>query len=171
MTAQPMTGLAALAELAAQRPLTIDDLPPEDDHGRTELIDGSLFVTPFGDLEHQKLISSIAWRLGAQCPPEFDVLPGVNVVRGDGTVIGPDVAVVDLRASVRNGLGIGPDGLILAVEVTSPSTRRRDLTIKRDLYAEWEVPYLLIDRKDGRVSRSVFGLLPGWVASALNVGS
>ncbi len=50
---------ATLMRLARTRPLTIDDLPEQDDLGRTELIVGSLYVTPLGDLEHQR--SSSTW--------------------------------------------------------------------------------------------------------------
>jgi Uma2 family endonuclease len=48
------------------------------------------------------------------------------------------------------------------VEVTSPSTRRRDLTAKRDLYRDWEVPMIIVDRSR-MPSMIVEGELPGWV--------
>ena len=41
---------------------------------------------------------------------------------------------------------MAPEGDRLAVEITIPSTRVRDLTVKRDLYGEWNVPYLIVDR-------------------------
>jgi hypothetical protein len=48
-----------LFALAARRPLTVDDLPAAGScAARHELIDGSRYVTPLADLEHQDLIGS-----------------------------------------------------------------------------------------------------------------
>jgi hypothetical protein len=73
--------------------------------------------------------------------------------------------VVDPAHLVHDGLGVSPKGLLFAVEITSPSTRRRDLTIKRDLYAEWEVPYLLVDRSTSPHRYTAYGELPAWAGA------
>jgi Uma2 family endonuclease len=62
---------------------------------------------------------------------------------------------------------VTPQGLRLVVEITSPSTWRRDLTIKRSLYAAWDVPYLVVDRRSDPHRLEVFGALPDFAAELL----
>jgi Uma2 family endonuclease len=90
------------------------------------------------------------------------VLPGVNVILGERTLVIPDVGVVDPAHLVRSDLGVAPAGLLLAVEITSPTTRRRDLTGKRDLYRRWEVPLLIVDRSTDPHTFIRVGELPPW---------
>jgi Uma2 family endonuclease len=153
---------ATLLARAGERPLTIDDLPEEDTYGRTELIDGSLYVTPGADPDHQLLVADVYDHLFARLPRDsgLRVVQGINVIFDKSTLVIPDVAVIDPRE--RGGLGVHPKAVALVVEVTSPSTRRRDLTIKRDLYQEWGVPLIVVDRKQGPAV-SVHGKLPDWV--------
>src|SRR5512140_3015712 len=73
--------------------LSIDDLPEEVPGVRVELINGSLIVTPLGDVEHQAIISRFCRLL--QPPDDLLVLAGVNVIVGGRTLIIPDLAVVD----------------------------------------------------------------------------
>jgi Uma2 family endonuclease len=155
-------GKVDLFALARRRPLTVADLPEEDEYGRTELIDGSLYVTPLGDLSHQRLVWRLSKQLEAMFPDDdsLEVFPGANVVSQPKTLVIPDVAVI--RAG-QDGLGASPADVVLVVEITSPSTRRRDLTIKRDLYREWGVPLLLVDRSTSVPAVSVHGKLPDWV--------
>jgi Uma2 family endonuclease len=94
----------------------------------------------------------------------------VNVILGSQTIVEPDVAVVDPAHLVRNGLGVSPKGLLFAVEISSPSTRRRDLTLKRELYGEWEVPYLLVDRATSPHAYTGYGELPDWTDVVLPKG-
>jgi Uma2 family endonuclease len=159
-----------MAELwwhAATESLTIDDLPADIDGVRLELIDGSLSVTPLGDLDHQRLVNSITRRLESGLPAGLEALPGANVVLGDHTTLIPDVVVVDSSYAVRNGLGVSPAGVRLVVEITSPSTRRRDLTIKRELYREWGAPYVIVDRSTDPHTYRTEGDLPDWARAVL----
>lgn len=144
---------------AARGPLTIDDLP-DVEAARCELIDGSLYVSPLADLNHQGLVTRFVLLLSGLIPDVVAVYPGVNIIQGQGTIVGPDVVVADPAAVVRRGLGVRPDGVRLAIEISSPSTRRRDLTLKRDLYAEWGVPYLFVDRRRDPFATVVEGELP-----------
>jgi Uma2 family endonuclease len=50
------------------------------------------------------------------------------------------VTVINPDHLTHRDLGISPAGLELMIEVTSASTRRRDLSIKRELYLEGKVP-------------------------------
>jgi Uma2 family endonuclease len=152
-------------ELAHLRPLTIADLP-EDEVGRTELIDGSLYVTPAADLEHHDLVGLWWIRLRELAPVPLPASPGGNVILNDATLVVPDVMVYDPEHRVRDGLGVSPEGLALVVEITSPSTRTRDLTIKRDLYDRWGVPYIVVDRGTTPYTAKAFGSLPAWVPEA-----
>jgi Uma2 family endonuclease len=155
-------GKVDLIALAGRRPLTVADLPEEETSGRTELIDGSLYVTPGADSDHQLLVADVYDRLRDRLPGDsgLRVVPGINVVFDNDTLVIPDVAVIDPRE--RSRLGIHPKAVVLVVEVTSPSTRRQGLTIKRDLYRERDVPFVLVDRKQGSAV-SVHGKLPDWV--------
>lgn len=110
--------------------------------------------------------------LAARIPRGLRVAPGVNVVVGEQTLVIPDVAVIDPSHLAHGDPGVAPSGLALVVEVTSPSTRRRDLTIKRELYAEWNVPYVVVDRTGGPYPVSAYGPpLPGWITlDALGIG-
>ena len=51
---------------------------------------------------------------------------------------------------------------MLAIEISSPSTRRHDLVDKRELYERWGVPFIFVDRKPSPWQIRVFGQLPGW---------
>jgi Uma2 family endonuclease len=157
------------SQLGAHGGLTIADLPLEGAVGvRMELIDGSLIVTPLGDLDHQEWASELTSRLrAATLPAGCRALAGANVVLGEQTLIIPDVAVIDPLFSALGGLGVTPAGLRLAVEITSPSTRRHDLTTKRELYRDWKVPYLIVDRSTAPASLLVEGDLPDYAAVLL----
>jgi len=153
--------LVDLSLVASSGGLTIGDLPAEVPGVRMELIDGSLIVTSLGDVGHQLLITRFCRELAP--PAGLEVLAGVNVIVGDRTLLIPDVAVIDPLQLAGNGLGVTPAGLHLVVEVTSPSTRVHDLTTKRELYRQWNVPSVIVDRKAGLpVAVSVEGQLPEW---------
>ncbi|GAA3621683.1 hypothetical protein GCM10022223_43220 [Kineosporia mesophila] len=63
------------------------------------------------------------------------------------TITNPDVVVYRTDRTVQipgQGEGVFPDGLALAIEITS-SNRETHLGIKRQRYEFWGVPYLVID--------------------------
>lgn len=153
---------------AAQGPLSIANLPADVENVRIELIDGSLFVTPLGDLDHQRLIMDYAFLIKPHVPEGLHILAGVNVIVGEQTLIEPDLAVVDLTFAAHGGLGVSPVGLLFALEISSPSTRRRDLTLQRDLYREWEVPHLIVDRSTTPFTMLTDGDLPPYTEVLLN---
>lgn len=77
-----------------------------------------------------------------------------------------------LASHLLPGLRVTPAGLRLVLEVTSASTRRRGLSIKRELYGEWKVLYIVVDRNNGPYTVTAYGPpLPEWVAlDALRIG-
>ncbi|WP_210418200.1 Uma2 family endonuclease [Ruania zhangjianzhongii] len=124
---------------------TVDDLDRLPDDGlQYELLDGLLLVTPAPVPVHQRVIGNLYLLLRAACPPGYEVFLAPLDWRPDlRTSLQPDLLVV------RNE-DVGPANvtapLVLAVEVLSPSTRRKDLVLKRSKYEECGVShYWIID--------------------------
>jgi len=139
---------------------TVDDLDALPDDGfRYELIDGTLLVTPAPVPGHQRAARSIFRILDCLCPPDSEVFFAPLDFQPDRrNSVEPDVLVVR-----REDVGVKciERPLQLAVEVFSPTTRRRDQSLKRSVYEEsgvasyWmfdpEVPSLLVcELVDGR---------------------
>jgi Uma2 family endonuclease len=129
--------------------LTYDDLQRfPDDHLRRELIDGELFVTAAPVPRHQRVVLRVIdllYRYERQHGGW--VLPGpTDVVFGPRDVVEPDVLFVSAARLDHVGdqhVDAAPD---LVVEVSSPSTRSRDLGRKRDLYEREHVgEYWFVD--------------------------
>jgi len=124
---------------AQARPYTYKDLEafPEDHRYRYEIIDGDLVVSPSPGERHQAAVVNLVFAIraflevhpiGSVYVAPFDVLfSEVNVVEPDLLFVGAD------RKSLieQNGVHGAPD---LVIEVLSPSTRRTDVTRKKDLY-------------------------------------
>jgi Uma2 family endonuclease len=127
------------------RALTYDDLQRlrETRDEQLELIDGELFVTPSPTRLHQlvsRRLSEILLRVViAPGIGDFYYAP-YDVRFADDNIVQPDLLVVLREHSARfteNAVNGAPD---LMVEIVSPTTGRRDLVIKRDLYARYGVP-------------------------------
>ena len=119
------------------RPLTVDDLLRlPDDENRYELVDGILEVTPAAKTPHQRVVSRLHTLLDMACPEDFEVLsgPGINLANDLHRV--PDVAVI--RAAPA-GDGFITQPPVLAIEVASRSTRKRDRTTKKENYAAFGI--------------------------------
>jgi len=108
-----------------------------DDGRRYELIDGKQYVSPSPTTRHQRVLRKLAYAfetwLIAHPVGEVFFAP-FDVVLTDHDVVVPDLIYVDAQTSTYlkdTGLFAVPD---LAVEILSPSTRRRDDGIKRRLY-------------------------------------
>jgi Uma2 family endonuclease len=131
--------------------MTYEDLLALPDDGmRHELIDGEHFVTPAPSWPHQIIVGNlyrlIANHVHAQRLGVIFVAP-LDVVFTKHDVVEPDVLFFTpegfkTHVGARNAEG-PPD---LAVEVLSPSTRRRDEMIKRRLYERMGVgEYWIVD--------------------------
>ena len=131
--------------------LTYDDfLLFPDDGKRHELIDGEHYVTPSPNRKHQ----AIVWNLAGLIAPYLDSHPigrafvaPFDVIFSEFDVVEPDLlfiskARLDDILTTKHVRG-APD---LVVEIGSPSTRKRDETIKRKLYERCGVEeYWVID--------------------------
>jgi Uma2 family endonuclease len=133
------------------RALNYDDLERlrETRDEQLELIDGELFVTPSPTRLHQ-LVSKRLNRIFMQAVDDTGIgeyydAP-FDVRLADDSIVQPDLLVVlreHFAKFTDDWVGGSPD---LVVEIVSPSTGRRDLVIKRDLYARHSVPeYWLVD--------------------------
>ncbi len=120
--------------------MTIEELHrlPEDGN-RYELIDGEVYVSAAPRRKHQKISAKLFGmlhafieqrRLGEVYHAAFDVFPEP----GKQTCVEPDILFVArerLEIVQEEGVYGAPD---LAIEITSESTHKTDLTTKCDLY-------------------------------------
>ena len=136
------------------------------DGRRYELHDGELSVTPAPGTRHQRVLGAMhvllrahveAHRLG-----EVFLSP-VDCILSDTTVVQPDLVYLDpTRAHLVTERAIeGPPTLV--VEILSPSTTRIDRVRKRELYAQYGIPYYwVVDPVAGTLER--YGLSEGLYA-------
>ena len=126
------------------REWTVDDLERIPDDGlQYELLDGMLLVSPAPSKNHQRAVGRMFILLTTACPPGLEALVAPLDWRPDQlTSLQPDVLVLnttELDVPVS-------ESMILAVEVLSPSTRRKDLFLKRSKYQDaGVVSYWLVD--------------------------
>lgn len=115
----------------------LDELP-EFGSIRYELVDGVLLVSPAARHRHQIAIGDLGDLLKAFCPAEQVVIAAAQDVRcGERTSLQPDLLVerlsdIDLDEHVARAP-------LLVVEFVSPSSRRIDLGLKREVYADMGV--------------------------------
>ncbi len=130
---------------------------------RIELINGKIFkMSPAPSITHQEVSRNLAghfWEYfkGHKC--NYFVAPSdvfLENISDTGeklkdTVVQPDLFVVcDLGKMKENGCHGAPD---LVIEIISPSTARKDMGFKYDLYEEQGVKeYWVVYPKDGAVS-------------------
>jgi Uma2 family endonuclease len=140
--------------------LTYDDLVlmfPEEDGVRRELIDGELFVTPSPFVPHQRLVQRLALSLGnhfAVHPDQGEVLTApLDVILTPNDVVEPDLFVVlgHQQEILTDKHVHGAPAIV--VEVLSRGTRKRDQTLKRQLFdREGVCEYWMIDPDRNQVA-------------------
>ena len=131
--------------------LTYDDfLLFPDDRKRHELIDGEHYVTPAPNARHQLILGNLYFLIRAWLedhPVGQAFLSPLDVVFTSFDVVEPDLLFIS-RGRLAEIVGIkhvagAPD---IVVEIGSPSTRKRDETIKRRLYERSGVAeYWIVD--------------------------
>jgi Uma2 family endonuclease len=133
--------------------LTSDEffgLFPDEDGVHRELIGGEVFVTPAPVRRHQRLVQrlGVSLFLHLESRPtqgEMFMVP-LDVVLSRFDVVEPDIQVIlgDQIEIMTEKNVQGTPGLV--VEVLSPSTKKRDLTLKRQLYDRQGVrEYWIVD--------------------------
>ena len=124
---------------------TVDDLGQLPDDGlQYELLDGMLHVSPLPTRQHQAVRAALGRLLAAACPPELVALCTPMDWQPDPrTSLQPDVMVFPREYLAAEKFG---DPLTLVIEVLAPSTRYRDLMLKRSKYARAGVgSYWVVD--------------------------
>ena len=127
-----------------------------DDGRRYEIYEGELVVVPAPDRRHQNTVGALyalLWTklkklgLGNVMIAPFDVLLSQT------SVVQPDILFIatDGPGHLENhGLVGAPT---LAIEVLSPSTKTRDLGIKKVLYARYGTPWFwIVDHRHQRIA-------------------
>ena len=125
-----------------------------DDGNRYEVLDGALFVTPLPTAVHQFVATNLTVRLHAYC-----VEHGLGIAVGPGAVVfgknelQPDVVVFPRGPRHRKEKWASLPRPLLAVEVLSDSTSRRDLGLKQEAYIRRRrIPeYWAVDDEERRV--------------------
>jgi Uma2 family endonuclease len=127
----------------------LEAMPENQTATRYEIIDGELIVTPAPIPPHEILGIELTYRfVGYVKQHRLGRVFGdhVDYLLSRGEVVNPDLSFI-----ARNRLHIvGPKAIHgapdLALEILSPSTRRRDLVAKRRLYAREGVrEYWIVD--------------------------
>ena len=123
---------------------------PDDERRRWELLDGAFVVSPAPTPAHQRALMRLWKLLDAVVPSGLEVFASpLDAFLATGDVLEPDVLVVDKRVVGEKGVEGAP---LLAVEVLSPSSRRRDVGDKLTAYRDAGVPsYWVVDPVDPRL--------------------
>ena len=162
----------------SQRRLTYDDfLLFPDDGKRHEIIDGVHYVTPSPNLSHQELLGRLHLAIGNFLSTRRHLgrvfLSPLDVVMSKYDVVEPDLLFVagDQQSILTEANIQGPPALV--VEILSPSTRRRDEGIKRQLFDGKGVrEYWMVDPRSRRIvicRRAPSGKFP--VVATLEAGA
>ena len=121
---------------------------PLQDKSKTELVQGREIAMSPASIRHiaiQRNLAGIIWQFlrGKRC----QLFMEAEVVFDDANKFIPDLMVVcDPDKIKKNNIEGAPDFI---VEILSPSTRRRDITVKKDTYEKYGVKeYWLISPKE-----------------------
>jgi Uma2 family endonuclease len=129
-----------------------DLLAIPDDSLRRELFDGVLVVTPPPPPPHQMVAVRTLYALFDWARPiGWTVIPGpIGLYQDQRNYVEPDVIVLapDHPEDVEGDAMYLAHPPVVVVEISSPSTRRRDLTVKAEWYRRFGVPeYWFVDRR------------------------
>ncbi len=124
-----------------------------DDGDRYEVIDGEVRVTPAPSPAHQHVLLRLSLALHGFVEDQAlgVVLPGVDLLFVEGTLLCPDLLFVpnDGRAGITSrGVETTPG---LVVEIVSPSSRATDRVLKPQRYRDFGVPEYWVVDPDARV--------------------
>jgi len=151
---------------------TVDDYRSLPDDERYELIDGNLIVMDAPGYLHQKIVAEIYRQIAnfiiendGDCEPLLSPMD-IQLDCDEWTMVQPDVAILCKKDKVRKwGIFGAPD---FVLEVISPSSRKKDMKLKRDKYENagvreyWVLdPYkqkLVVHDFEGDPTQKIYGL-------------
>src|SRR5512132_4336259 len=139
--------------------LTVTDLDafPDDDGNRYELIGGELFVSRAPGIPHQRVLLNLELGLSdyLRANPIGILVPGAGAIFSDYDAVIPDLAFV--RHERWDNVVTGDKftgALDIVVEILAPGiqNRKRDLSAKRKLYANYAIAeYWIVDSENQSV--------------------
>lgn len=151
---EPLMVRESVAVYGGKKPgeYTIDDYYALPDDERVELIDGVLYNMSSPTSMHQLIVSKIYVKLDnyimskkGKCVP-IGAAVDVQLDCDDKTIVQPDVIVICNREKFKKGIVYGAPDFV--VEVLSPSTKKRDKTLKVSKYLNAGVrEYWIVDPK------------------------
>jgi Uma2 family endonuclease len=132
----------------------IKDFP--ESHGRTEIVDGELIVSPIASPGHQRICKRLARKIDPYVERaqmgEFFSHP-VHIVLAVGVEYEPDQCFIRasrLPSLEETSLFRGPPDLI--IEIVSDSNRSHDTVVKFRDYERYGVPeYWIVDPRDSHI--------------------
>jgi Uma2 family endonuclease len=120
---------------------TVEDvLKLPEDAPRVELSDGVLSVVPPPDGGHQKINCKLVAWLDRHAPDELEALFAVGIVTGYRNTLEPDAVLLRRPVDYEHHF-YEPSQVVLAVEIVSAGTKRRDRLEKPALYAAAGIPH------------------------------
>jgi len=129
-----------------------------------ELIDGAIVMNPPPGFRHEDIAARLLFELYGAAPADLAVLGSHAGFFYEGTnYVMADITVAPRADFEEDGIHVAP---LLVVEVLSKTTRRTDLTRKREIYEEAGVPsYWVVDPEAATLT--VLELTDGRYAEAL----
>jgi Uma2 family endonuclease len=131
-------GIQIMAMPAAPLVTTIEELLALPDDGlRHELLDGEHVVTPAPAYRHQDVLGNLYLQLARSLEDRADLKPllsPADVRLGPRTLVQPDLFVVRINPAIPPAGWRDLAVPVLAIEVLSPGTARRDRGAKRRIY-------------------------------------
>jgi Uma2 family endonuclease len=143
MTAEPTAPVPWGPDPIRQRigGYTIEDvLDLPDGAPRVELLDGVMNVVPSPSGAHQEIEGLLWLWLRQRVGDAYRALMAVGIAVDLQNSLEPDVVLLRQPVDVQRRLYL-PDQVAIAVEVVSPSTKRRDRFVKPGAYAAAKVPH------------------------------
>jgi Uma2 family endonuclease len=130
-----------------------------DDGNRHEVIDGSHYMTPSPNLNHQKVLGRIQHFFYTEI--ELKNLGWIyqaptDVVLSEFDIVQPDLTIVlnDRKSILTDANIAGVPNMV--VEVLSPKTEKYDRTLKMQLYQQAGIPeYWIVDIRNQRIEQYV----------------
>lgn len=155
---------------------TVADLDDMDDLGHDiELISGGLAVNARPLHWHARVMLNLWRALEDQAPTEFVISCEEGVLVDDGTRPEPDILAIRASATGADTSRYTGDDVILAVEIESPGSERRDRRDKPPLYAEAGVAHFWRVEREGEApvvhTYELDETVQGYVATGIHRGT
>jgi Uma2 family endonuclease len=142
---------------------------PEDK--RYEILEGELYVVPAPNTRHQRISKRIQTALIRQVEEkglgEFFCAP-YDVVFSEENVVQPDILFIRKERLSLIGEANLPAAPDLVIEVLSPGTRKKDLAIKRKIYARFGVQEYWIADPDANTVEVLAWSESGYITAGMH---